>query len=467
MSHKIILCILLSLLLLLPPVPAIAVQQKADFGELEKVVLEEMRETDTPGVAIAIISGDRVVFARGFGVTNIETQVPVTTDTLFQIGSITKTFTAAALLTLATEGKIALDKPIGSYVKGLNPKLSQVTAQQLLSHTAGLKDEPDEYGLHDESALAGYVRSWKDDYCLLEPEQSFSYSNSGIALAGFVMQEIAGKPYADVMNEQLFKPLNMNRTTFRPTMAMTYPMALGHRAQHGEKSKVVRPLADDTRLWPAGNIFTNINEFSRFIMAFLNDGNIEGKQVLPPAVIAQMSTPRVEVPTFVPATQYGYCLFMNQQRGVNRVWHEGSMPGFFASLMVVPKHRFAVIMLTNKEGAGLGKTQEKAMELLLPLTAKEERKLRLVQSMDEAEMSRYTGIYSNPNRWQTEILVKEGKLFIKEFGLELPLAKIADHRFSFALPGRSQAEEIVIRPGTDGKPATLHQYVWAFRRMSK
>jgi hypothetical protein len=126
-----------------------------------------------------------------------------------------------------------------------------------------------------------------------------------------------------------------------------------------------------------------------------------------------------------------------------------------------------VIMLTNKEGAGLGKTQEKAMELLLPLAAKEEIKPLSAQSLNEAEMNRYTGTYSNPNRWQIEILVKEGKLFIKEFGLELPLTKIGEQRFSFALPGRSQPEEIVIRPGTDGKAATVHQYVWAFKRLSK
>ena len=464
MSHKALACVLILLLFLFPHPLAVAVEEKPDFGELEKVALEELQETNTPGAAIAVISGDRVIFAKGFGVANMETQTSVTPDTLFQIGSITKTFTAAALLTLSTEGKLLLDKPIGNYVKGLSPKLSQVTAQQLLSHTAGLKDEPDEYGLHDESALADYVRSWKDDYCLLEPAQCFSYSNSGIALAGFVLQEIGGKPYAEQMNERLFKPLKMTRTTFRPTMAMTYPMAVGHRAQRGAKPTVVRPMADDSRLWPAGNLFTNIHEFSRFVIAFLNDGKIEGSQVVQPSIIAQMSTPRAEVPAFVDATQYGYCLFMNAYRGVNRVWHEGSMPGFFASLMMVPKHRFAVMMLTNKEGTGLNKTQEKAMELLLPLTAKEEAKRQTSQSMSGAEMSKYAGTYSNPKRWEIEIVVKEGKPFIREFGLELPLTKIGEQRFSFVLPGRSQPTEVVIRLGADGNPATLHQYVWAFKR---
>jgi CubicO group peptidase (beta-lactamase class C family) len=464
MSLKTLSCALL-LLLLLQPFTALALRQKVDFSEFEKIALAELQETGTPGAAIAIISGDRVIFAKGFGVANLETQAPVTTHTLFQIGSITKTFTAAALLNLAAEGRLALDKPIGHYVKGLSPKLSQVTTQQLLSHTAGLKDEPDEYGSHDESALADYVRSWKDDYCLLEPQQCFSYSNSGIALAGFVLQEVGGKPYAEQMNERLFTPLGMSRTTFRPTMAMTYPMASGHKARGGEKPFVVRPMADDTRLWPAGNMFTCLDDFSRFVIAFLNQGRLQDRQVLPPSLIARMTGHRVEVPVFVPATHYGYCLFMNRQRGVNRVWHDGSMPGFFASMVMVPEHRFAVLMLTNKEGWGLSKTQEKAMELLLPLSPKEDVRRQPAQALSAAEMSRYAGTYSNPNRWQIEVLVKDGRLFIKEFGLQLPLTRIGGQRFSFALPGRAEPEEIVFKLGADDRPVTLHQYVWAFKRI--
>jgi CubicO group peptidase (beta-lactamase class C family) len=458
---------LLLIVLLTAQPSAIALGQKPDLGELEKVALAEMKETETPGAAIAIISGDRVIFAKGFGVANLETQIPVTPDTLFQIGSMTKMFTAAALVTLAAEGKLRLDKPIGSYVKGLSAKLSQVTVHQLLSHTAGLQDEPDEYGLHDESALADYARSWKDDYCLLEPGQCFSYSNSGIALAGLVLQEIGGQLYAEQMSERLFQPLGMNRTTFRPTVAMTYPTASGHRVRRGEKLSVVRPMADDARLWPAGNMFTNVTELSRFVIAFLNGGKIEGQQALPPAVIAQMSKPRAEVPAFAQYTQYGYCLFMDRSRGMTQVWHDGSMPGFFASLMMVPNHRFAVLMLTNKEGWGLKKTQEKAMELLLPLTAKEAAKPKTPQPISVAEMSKYVGTYSNPKRWEIEIVMKESKLFIKEFGMELPLTKIGEHRFSFQLSGARQPQEIVVTFGENGQPLYLHQYVWAFKRRAR
>jgi CubicO group peptidase (beta-lactamase class C family) len=140
--------------LLLPSAsPAFAKQQRVDFTQLEKVALQELKETNTPGAAVAVVSGDRLVFAKGFGVANIETGAPVTPDTLFRIGSVTKMFTAAVLAILAEERRIKINEPIGKYAKGLNPKLSLVTAHQLLSHTAGMTDEsPSDYGSHDDTA---------------------------------------------------------------------------------------------------------------------------------------------------------------------------------------------------------------------------------------------------------------------------------------------------------------------------
>jgi CubicO group peptidase (beta-lactamase class C family) len=296
--------------------PGLALTPPPDFGKLERVARAELKETHTPGAAVAIISGDRVVFAKGFGVASAETGAPVTPETLFQLGSMTKTFTAAALVALAEEGKLKLDAPIGDYVAGLSAKLAQVTAHQLLSHTAGLKDEPDDYGLHDESALGAYARSWKDDYCLLAPGQVFSYSNSGFALAGLALEAAGGKPYAEQMNERLFQPLGMMRTTFRPTMAMTYPLAVGHRARGKEPPTVVRPMADDARLWPAGNMFSSVNDLARFAIAFLNGGKLEGKPALSPAVIAKLATPHTDIPSFAEETRYGYGLLLNQHRGV-------------------------------------------------------------------------------------------------------------------------------------------------------
>ena len=436
------------------------------LGVLDAIAGEELASRHLPGGAVAVVKGDHVVFARGYGVASVETGLPVTTETLFQIGSTTKVFTASLALSLVEEGKLALDRPIGERVPDLAPGLSRLTLAQLLSHSAGLKDEPDEFGLQDESSLAAYVGSWTDAYGLLPPGQVFSYSNSGFALAGLVIQEGGGKPFADQMTERIFAPLGMDRATFRPTVAMTYPLAVGHRLV-SSKPVVVRPLANDARLWPAGTAYSSVSELARFAIAFLNEGRLEGRAVISPNVIAAMSTPRVLVPSLAsPRTHYGFGLFMAEdERGVKQVWHDGTMTGYRASLRMVPAHHVAVVTLTNGEGGPLERTAERALELLVPLAAKPVPSAPPALAMRAAEMQPYVGLYAQPSRWTAEVAVKDGGLVLKQFGLELPLKKVAGDRFQVQLPGAPGPQDVVIRLPANGQPGYLHQFVWAFRRM--
>jgi CubicO group peptidase (beta-lactamase class C family) len=446
------------------PVFSTTLDRDKDFGELENVILAELHQKNAPGAAIAIVSRNKIVFAKGFGVASVETNTLITPDTLFQIGSITKTFTATVLLTLAEEGKLKTDVPVGNYVKGLTPKIANLTLHHLLSHTAGIIDEPDEYGGQDESMMASYLHSWKANYILFDAGEVFSYSNSGFALAGLVAQEVTGTPYADLMVERMFQPLGMTRTTFRPTVAMTYPLAVGHQAKTAETPSVVRPLPNDARLYPAGTMYSSVNEMARFALAFLNEGNIDGKRVLSPAVIAKMQTQNLKQLSAADDTSYGYGLFMNHHRGVRQLWHEGSMTGYVGSMLLVPEHHFAVIILCNANGVLLDKTQEKAMELMLPLAKNEELGPKTPLPMSESEMKKYVGIYEQPNRFRIEVLVKEGGLFIKEFNNEMTLTKIGENKFSFKFPQADKPLEIFIKLGKDGKPLFIHQYVWAFKR---
>jgi CubicO group peptidase (beta-lactamase class C family) len=446
---------------------AFAQPQRVDFRQLEKVALEELKETNTPGAAIAVVSGDRLVFAKGFGTAHIETGAPVTPDTLFRIGSITKMFTAAVLVTLAEEGKIELDEPIGRYVKGLNSKLSQITAHQLMSHTAGMTDEsPSDYGSHDDAALAAYVKSLNEDHFFTDAGEIFSYSNPGFDVAGFLIEEVGGRPYADQMGERLFKPLGMNRSTFRPTMAMTYPLSQGHDALAREKPTVIRPFGDNVAGWPDGFMFSSVNDLARFALAFMNGGKIDGKQVLTTSVITKLSTAYADIHSRFGFEngRYGYGLFVHDHRGVHVVWHAGLIPGFGALFQMVPTQRFAVIVLANKNGALLNRTAEKAMELTLPLTAKTEIKLKKGLAISEAEISEYVGTYANtPER--AEILVKDGRLVLKRENDEFPITKIGKDRFSIIQPRQSEATEFVLVRAADGKAEYLHIGRHALRKV--
>ncbi len=332
-----------------------------DYSELDKLVTAELAEKNTPGAVITIISGDSIVYQKAFGVANVETNTAMQTEMLFRLGSTTKMFTAAALLTLAERDKIKMNEPIGSRVKGLNPKLSQVTPHSLLSNSAGIRDFAAPVISNDDAALGNMVRGWKDDVFFADQGEIYSYSSAGFWLSGFVIEDLYGKPYADAMTELLFTPLGMERTTLRPFMAITYPFATGHAVENG-KPAILRPMFNNVAMWPAGSIFSNAKDLSRWVIALMNDGKVDGKQLLSTSLINQMVGHHVPVPGETDSF-YGYGLTVFKYKGLEFVGHGGFSRGYGSMIQMVPSRKFAVIVLTNKSGETMRKSLNKAMEL--------------------------------------------------------------------------------------------------------
>jgi CubicO group peptidase (beta-lactamase class C family) len=319
------------------------------------------------------------------------------------------------------------------------------------------------YGDHDDSALGRTIRSWKDSQVFTEPGKIISYSNPGYWLAGFVVETVSKKPFADQMSDAIFKPLGMNRTTFRPTTAMTYPLAQGHNSSGKTSPTVARPFADNSASWPAGSMFTNVLDLSRFVIAFLNGGRLEGKQVLSPAVITKLSTPQVNIPSDQSA-KYAYGLMISNYRGVRIVEHGGSRSGYGSVIKMSPEHRFGVIILGNRTGVALNKTAEKAMELMLPLKPKDAAPAKQDVQMSASEMANYVGRYGQ-REVTFEILVRDGKLFLKQGSNESAISKVGENRFIAVPPGSSNPVNFVLVPGPDGKSEYLHAGLRAAKRM--
>jgi CubicO group peptidase (beta-lactamase class C family) len=428
-----------------------------DFAELEKVVLDELKATNTPGAAIGIVRGDRLIYAKGFGTSNVETGAPVTPNMLFRLGSTTKMFTAAALVQLAEAGKLKLDDPIGKHAKGLSPKIAQLTSHQLLSHTGGLRDDAVMFGQHDDAALGETARGLKDDFLFTEPSRIFSYSNAGYWLAGFVVEQVSGKPYADQLNEALFKPLGMQSTTLRPTMAMTWPLSQGHE---GAPPKVIRPAADNAGNWPAGSIFSSVNDLSRWAIALLNGGKLDGQQVLAPSLIALLSAPHAATPGS--DSHYGYGLTSATERGVRRLQHGGSRSGYGSVITLAPEQRVGLIILANRSGASLPRTAEKALELLLPFTPKASEKTQSM-AMSEAEMQRCVGVFAQGSN-SVELMLVEGKLFAKRGNQQFPVNKVGEGRFTGGALERPTVSFALVF-GADGKAEYFHAGGRSLRRI--
>ena len=423
-----------------------------DFAPLEAVVKKEMGEAQVPGAVVVVVRGDRVVYAKGFGVVSVEGSDPVTPDHLFRVGSTTKMFVGAALAKLAEGGKLRLDEPVGKVIDGLPLKLAALTPHQLLTHTAGLADGGNMFGPHDDSALGDGIKKWTDDRFFTTPGDIISYSNPGYWLAGYVAERASGKPFADAVADELFKPLGMKRTTFRPTLAMTYPLAQGHALLLG-KSVVVRPAADNAATWPAGSMFTSGNDFARFVIAFLNAGTLDGKQVLSESLIKTISSPHVLQPGG--RGHYGYGLTVRSLRGVDVVEHGGSRAGYGSHVLMAPKEKVGVIVLANLTGVGMPKTVAKAAELLLPLGPAE--KPAAGEKPDSAALERLAGVYRN-GATRVELKWADGKLTqagVKERAVEA----LGGQRFRVEGEG---AFEIVT--GKDGKAVYLVRGLRALKK---
>jgi CubicO group peptidase (beta-lactamase class C family) len=444
--------LLLSVLCIVGVSQAQSRQAAPDFAKLERIVMAELAETNTPGAALGIVSGDRLIYAKGFGVSNIETGAAVTPDMLFRLGSTTKMFTAAGVVLLAGEGKLKMDAPIATYTKGLNPKIGALTAHQLLSHTSGLRDEATMFGRHDDDALGETVRGLKDDFFFAAPGRIYSYSNPGYWLAGYLIEAVSGGFYADELDKRIFKPLGMERTTLRPTTAMTWPLAQGHASAGKAKPTIIRPAADNAGNWPAGSIFSSVNDLSRWVIALMNEGRVDGKQVLPATLFQELSKPRVDIPGG--QEKYGYGLGSNRDLGALVVSHSGARAGYGSMIGVVPESKFAVIVLVNRTGGGLPKTVSKATEMWLGLKPKAKGDSKAI-ALTAAEMAGYAGVYGAASNGIT-LAVNDGVLWYRGYGAEGRVRKVADSRFQAINADGSSIADFNLISGPDGKAEFLH-----------
>jgi CubicO group peptidase (beta-lactamase class C family) len=440
-------------------IAASAEARELDQASIERVALEELQATKTPGAAVAVVLGDRVVFSHGYGVASVDTGAPLTPDMLFRLGSTTKMFTASAVVALALEGKIDLNAPVSQYIQGLDPTIGRLTANQLLSHTSGLHDEAPMFGSHDETALGIGIHTWQANFLFAPPGRIYSYSNPGYWLAGYLAETVSGKPYADVIAERLFTPLGMQRSTLRPGMAMTWPLAQGHEIQDG-KAVVIRPAADNASGWPAGSIFSSALELSRFVIAFMNDGRVDGRQVFPPKLMAIMSSPHAEIPGS--DHHYGYGLQLSASRGVRWVEHGGSRAGYGSTIRMAPERKFAVIIVANRSGSGMPKLADAISDAVLSLDPQSQQEAPS-HVLDSAELSRCAGVYVNGSS-KIRLEINGSALNANIDGSIARFTRAGDKFLLGEASSEGQPPKLVLAPDSNGRIGFVFVSGRAFRR---
>lgn len=430
-----------------------------DFSSLDALARAELARTGIPGCAVAVVVDGQLAYAQGYGLANVDTREPVRAEMLFRLGSTTKMFTAATVVALSRDGRLKLDAPLGDLVPGLAPKISRVTPHQLLTHSAGLGDDAPMDGPHDDSALAASCRALTDQLVFAEPGKIYSYSNPGFWLAGLAAEVAGGKPYADLVAALILQPCGMVRSTFRPTLAMTWPLAVGHSGENGRPARVIRPLPDNAGTWPAGQLFTSAPEFARFCIALMSAGRLEGRTALAPELVAALTTPHVALPDG--ENHYGYGLGVRTDAGLRWWSHTGSRAGFGSIARMCPDRGFAVIVLCNRTGEHLPRVAEKAVSLVLGI-APPARPAPQNLPLTAVDRQRLIGTFAN-GKTTVVIREKDGQLVGAQGGT---WTKVGENRYQRSAAGNAPATEFVFSSGLDGQGAYLSQGSRSLRRVS-
>lgn len=438
-----------------------------DTAALERALLDEMRDTHTPGVSIAVVAGERVVYAKGFGVASVETGELVTAATLFRIGSTTKMFTGLTAALLAREGKLVLGAPIGGVARGLRPPLASLTLDQLLSHRGGMVNEAAGNGRHDDAALGERVRGWGAAKTFTAAGDVYSYSGPGYWLAGYAIEQAAGVPFADAVEQRVLRPLGMARSTFRPLAAMTYPMAQDHRVGADGRAQVIRPFTDDVTTWASGSLFSNAEELARYAVALMNDGRLDGAQRVPPEAVAAMRTAHAPLPG-AEGCWYSYGLSSCPHRGVRTLGHFGFRNGSGSVVTMVPEARVAVIILANRGGGIFARTAERALELLLPGLAPDTSTEPPLRAPTAAERARLAGTYVNGPDTLRVGAAPGDSLLTYRYGAERYPARVRGNLELIVLGESGEpVQGFALVTGASGRITYLHDGLGAFRKLKR
>ncbi|HEV3309543.1 MAG TPA: serine hydrolase domain-containing protein [Chloroflexota bacterium] len=324
-----------------------AVQAPSRVEELQAVVQKSMKEHRIPGAAVGIINGDEEI-VEAFGVTSVDHPVPVTPETLFLIGSTTKTVTGLMAMKLVEEGKLSLDEPVRTYIPDLqvgDPEaVGNITLRHLLTHTGGFDgDYFCDFGRGDD-ALKRAVESMKSLSQIGPTGELWSYCNSGFYIVGRLIEIMTGETYEAAARRMVFEPIGLKSSYYFPEEVMTYLFAVGHSITD-DAVKTARPWGLPRVSYPPGGIISTIPDNLKYARFLMGDGTGEnGNSVVRQETLELMRAPAVRSSL---DEWMGLTWFSRDHDGVRIYHHGGTVIGQVSSFAFVPDETFALAVLTN------------------------------------------------------------------------------------------------------------------------
>ena len=401
------LAVTLAALALAGPLAAQHPDRAALAARVDTIALGAMAAERIPGLSIAVVRGADTVLARGWGYADLENRVPATVQTVYRIGSITKQFTALAILQLAEQGRLSLDDTLQRFVPTFPAPGRRVTIRHLLTHTSGIPSytsigrawrEKMRLDLPHDSLLA-LVRDRAPDFA---PGERWLYDNTGYYLLGMVIEAAAGQPYPQYLAQHLFAPLGLRATTYCDTRPIIADRAQGYQVD--STGVVNSDFISMTQPFAAGALCSTVRDLLAWQRA------LAGDRLLRPGGYATMSTPgRLTNGT---ATSYGFGLGMTTENGHRHIGHGGGINGFSAMLSAYPDDSLIVVVLANSEDANTGRIAQRIARAAFGIAEPVVRDL----AVSAAEQARFAGTYRLNDALDLRVFGRGDSLMVQATG---------------------------------------------------
>ncbi len=379
---------------------------------------ETMAYQGIPGMAIGVVYDQELLWAQGFGYADLEKKIPMTPQTLCRIASITKTFTATALMQLVEAGKLRLDDPVRQYLpwfelKNKFPDAPPITIRQLLTHTAGLPGEAafPYWSDHQFPTREQIIATLPNQELIFPPDYRYRYSNLGLALAGEVVTAASGVSYQQYIEENILNPLGMSNTfvVLPPSQRNRLATSYDYRQPDGRRNKLNFP--ESNGLIPAANITSNVEDLAKYLSAHLSDG-VKGHPILSIYSLREMHRVHWLDADWQGGRGLGFYVRKRGERTL--VGHGGWVAGYKSHIVFCHNEKIGVIVLCNCADAVPTHFAYRIYDELAPtiLNWKRTKPPAIVASK---EWEIYVGDYQDPWGWQAKVMLLEDKLYLYEF----------------------------------------------------
>ena len=321
-------------------------------------VKAEMQRQHIPGLSLLVVRNGQIVRAEGYGLANVELQVPVKPETVFQSGSVGKQFTATAIMMLVEEGKIGLDDPLTKYFPSAPSRWNEVTVRELLSHTAGFGDYPKDFDFRKDWTEQGELKMVEGIPLSFPPGTKWAYSNLGYLTLGILIHRVTGEFYGDFLQARIFQPLDMRSTRIISEAEIVPNRAAGYRLVKGElkNQEWVAPAINTTA---DGSLYFSILDLAKW------DAALYTEKLLKRSSLDLMWTP-VKLKSGEPNKGgYGLGWFIERRDGHRCIHHNGAWQGFETAIDRYVDDQLTVVALANLAGAQPGEITRHVAEMYL------------------------------------------------------------------------------------------------------